>query len=178
MGNDKGLLLRGARTWSETALDNLRPFCARVVLSVNESQAPAYGRKFSGEMLLQDDPAVLRRYAGPLAGVLTAGGKFPDRDLLVLACDMSDMDAACLTELVEAYRRHPYHSCYAYRDADFFEPLCAIYTSRLWNSSAEGAWESSMRSLQDILRCHTCYGLPLTAARAKALRNYNHPARC
>src|SRR5690348_75343 len=147
MGSDKGLLQCGERTWSEMALENLRPYCTRVVLSVNQSQVPAYGRKFSQGMLMQDDPDILKQYAGPVAGVLTARGKFPGGDLLVLACDMPDMDTACLRELVEAYRRYPHHSCYAYQGADFFEPLCAIYTHRLWNCSAEGGWGSSIPSL-------------------------------
>lgn len=163
MGRDKGLILKDGVPWALYMADKLTSFGLPVVFSVNAVQVDDYTVQFPGVRLLVDREVIPA--GGPLKGLLSVHRQFPDKDLLLLACDMIDMDQATIGQLVEAYRAGGGYEWYAYREDEFFEPFCAIYTA--------AGLETGMQelSLQQLLRRGRTKGLAVT--NSEAFKNYN-----
>lgn len=125
MGSDKGLLPIGIYTWGQHAFHKLRALNIPVLISINKKQLPAYCQFFSPELLVTDQVSA----KGPLTGLLSVHINYPDEDLLLLACDMTEMDADTLQRLQYHAIAFPGFDYYVYIQEDFVEPLCAIYTS-------------------------------------------------
>jgi len=125
MSRDKGLLPLGTNNWAGRAFGKLEQLSIPVCLSVNPRQVPAYRQFFSSEQLIIDQTDA----SGPLKGLLSVHLKFPDDDLLLLACDMTEMDTNTLKTLKDSAAIFPGFDYYVYAQEDFIEPLCAIYTS-------------------------------------------------
>src|SRR4051812_4885506 len=105
MGADKGLLKQGSLTWAELAAHKLSSLQIPVSLSVNKEQATIYSKIFSPDQLIIDNEALSIK--GPLLGVLSAHQNFPDEDLVILACDMIEMSASVLQDLINNYQQVP-----------------------------------------------------------------------
>ena len=163
MGRDKGLILKEGVPWALYMMDKLKPFSMPVVFSVNTVQTEDYTAQFPGVRLVADREGIPA--GGPLKGLLSVHEQFPEKDLLLLACDMVDMDGATIGQLVEGYRAGGEHEWYAYRQEEFFEPFCAIYTA------AGLEWNSQAISLQGLLRMGRTKGLTVT--NSEAFKNYN-----
>ena len=160
MGRDKGLLEKDGIPWARYMADRLMPYNLPVVFSVNPSQADAYAHAMPGDRLVTDSVAA----DGPLKGLLSVHEQFPDKDLLLLGCDMLDMDAPTIERLIEEYCNNGYNF-YAYVENGFFQPLCGIYT-------AGGlAGPPTAVSLQQLLRQGKTKSLVIT--NNEAFRNYN-----
>jgi molybdopterin-guanine dinucleotide biosynthesis protein A len=125
MGTDKGLLPIGTDNWVKLAFRKLEQLNIPVCVSVNAMQLPAYSHFFSPAQLVIDQTSA----KGPLKGLLSVHLQHPDDDLLLLACDMTDMDTATLNALMDTTSAFPGFDYYLYEREDFMEPLCAIYTS-------------------------------------------------
>lgn len=125
MGKDKGLLRLGSGNWAAHAVCKLEQLNIPVSISVNPTQLQTYGHFFSAKQLVIDSSPA----KGPLQGLLSAHLKYPDDDLLLLACDMTEMDTETLKELLEHALTFPCYDYYVYAQEDFMEPLCAIYPS-------------------------------------------------
>lgn len=125
MGSDKGLLPLGTNNWAGLAFRKLEQLSIPVCLSVNTRQLPEYGHFFSSEQLIPDGTSA----NGPLKGLLSVHLQYPDDDLLLLACDMTEMDANTLKNLKNSTIAFPDYDYYVYAQKDFIEPLCAVYTS-------------------------------------------------
>src|SRR5580692_1361428 len=82
MGSDKGLLLRGDSTWAHYMADKLVSFQVPVVYSINQGQWAAYSSFIPAGQLLIDSLDI----PGPLNGLLSVHAKFPEKDLILLAC--------------------------------------------------------------------------------------------
>jgi molybdopterin-guanine dinucleotide biosynthesis protein A len=160
MGRDKGLIQKDGISWARRMADKLVSLGLPVVFSVNTSQLDAYTQVLPGEILVADSAAA----DGPLKGLLSVHEKFPDEDLLLLGCDMLDMDAQTIQLLTDAHRKDVY-SFYAYAIDGFFEPLCCIYTAA---GLAAGPMASS---LQNLLRQGKTKSLVMV--NNEAFRNYN-----
>jgi molybdenum cofactor guanylyltransferase len=152
MGSDKGLMKKGEHTWAETAFNKLKSIASAVVVSVNESQLLFYKNIFSQEDLIVDSVDI----NGPLKGVLTVHKKYPGKDLLVLACDLVDLDLEVLVYLLNEYegKRNSY-DFFVYKNNNEYEPLCGIYTSAglkniltIYNSG--NLKKSSMKYILDL----------------------------
>src|SRR6478609_4900993 len=89
MGTDKGLIKQDSITWSELACNKLASLQLPVVLSVNKQQYRAYAAIHQSTLLIQDDDAL--DIGGPLKGILSVHLQAAEKDLMVLACDMPDM---------------------------------------------------------------------------------------
>ena len=150
MGQDKGLMTKGGVPWARYMADKLKPFDVPVVFSVNVSQVEAYSLQLPDARLVVDEVAV----PGPLGGLLSVHTQFPDKDLLLLACDMIDMDATTIGRLVEAYLSGGVYAFFAYQEGEFFQPFCAIYTCGGLAAPHTAALEGSLEviSLQLLLR--------------------------
>jgi molybdopterin-guanine dinucleotide biosynthesis protein A len=109
---------------------------------------------------------------GPLNGLLTVHQKFEQKDILLLACDLIEMDDNTIIQLVEAYEKN-IADYFAFEEENFFQPLCAIYTSKALSSLFERLKSGSLAnySFQHIL--NNSNTLRLHAASQKAFNNYN-----
>lgn len=125
MGKDKGLIAIGPDNWAILALRKLELLNVPVSISVNPAQRETYGQFFSAAQLITDETSA----KGPLQGLLSSHLKYPEDDVLLLACDMTEMDVDTLRALPEHAVRFPGYDYYLYGQEDFMEPLCAIYPS-------------------------------------------------
>lgn len=125
MGSDKGLIPFGRDNWTTLAFHKLKQLNIPVSVSINPTQLPAYSHFFSPAQLVIDQTNA----KGPLKGLLSVHLQYPEDDLLLLACDMTDMDTDTLKVLLDSITSFPGFNYYLYEREDFMEPLCAIYTS-------------------------------------------------
>lgn len=176
MGTDKGLILRHGKRWSELAAEKLLCYCEEVYFSIHPGQEENYRHITIPRQMIADDPIIGSRYAGPLAAVLSASGRLPGRDLFLLACDLPDMDPALLGALAEAYRGHPGYSCFAYSVGGRFEPLAAIYTSKILRYLPGQEDGHPPDSLQQLLQRTATHPMPLQTGNAGSFKNYNDPS--
>lgn len=161
MGRDKGLLEKDGLPWAKHMADKLAAYHLPVVFSVNTGQVNDYTAALPGARLVVDGVAA----GGPLKGLLSVHEQFPDNDLLLLACDMLDMDTPTIHHLIAAYRKED-HNYYAYAKDGFFEPLCCIYT-------AAGLIRAhTSPSLQQLL--HQGKTKSLVMLNNEAFQNYNN----
>ncbi|WP_175404010.1 molybdenum cofactor guanylyltransferase [Mucilaginibacter sp. PPCGB 2223] len=126
MGTDKGLIRIGDSCWAAYMADKLNVFGLPVLVSINKTQQLTYLNFFSGDQLIVDSMDI----GGPLNGLLSVHTLYPDEDLLLLACDMINMQKSTIERLINTYNDDAGHDFYAYRQDAFAEPLCAIYTGR------------------------------------------------
>lgn len=125
MGQDKGLMMTEGKPWAKIAFEKLRAVGVTALVSVNKQQMQKYLQYFDGEELIVDRDLDIQ---GPLNGVLSAHLLHPDHDLMVLACDMINLQSFLLEELAREYKHHQPEAI-AFK-AESVEPLCAIYSSR------------------------------------------------
>lgn len=123
MGQDKALIPRRGESQLAFAINALKSVTERQFVSTraDQSEDPERGR-FEQIVDRYDD-------LGPVAGILSALESFPDKDWLVVACDLPNLDAPTLSYL-EKHRsvEQPFT---AYRSSydNLPEPLCAIYSA-------------------------------------------------
>ncbi|MFM7023386.1 MAG: molybdenum cofactor guanylyltransferase [Flavobacteriales bacterium] len=122
MGRDKGMIKKGNLTWGEIAREKLLTLNIPVIVSVNEEQVDEYEKVFSPSDLLVDAEFEI---GGPLLGLLTIHQKFPHKDILVLACDIVEMNTEVLQYLVAHYSA----PATVFKNGFFAEPLCGIYSA-------------------------------------------------
>ena len=125
MGTDKGLIKVNEITWAERIAAKFLSLNIPVLLSINSQQYEPYGRLFTHEQLIVDDVEI----GGPLKGLLSVHQKFPGNDILLMACDMIDMEETTIQHLVEVYEKEKGYDFYVYYGR-FAEPFCAIYTAQ------------------------------------------------
>ena len=93
--------------------------------------------------------------AGPMAGILGAAAQRPDRDLLVLACDLPDVPVPLLQRLAEPTRED---ACVP-RWRRGPEPLCALYRpAALATMAAEArAGRLALHTMLRLEHLSVCY---------------------
>lgn len=170
MGTDKGLLQLNGKTWAEHIVKKLKEQSLPVVVSINEKQLEAYGKVFKKEELIIDQLPM----HGPLNGLLTVHQHYPQKDILLMACDLIDMDKSILEELINSYEKNE-ADYFAYEENNFFQPLCSIYTSTALQSLLERLTSGSLAnySFQYILnnsKTHRLY-----SSFKVAFSNHNTP---
>jgi molybdopterin-guanine dinucleotide biosynthesis protein A len=169
MGRDKGLISVGISNWAMIAFNKLRQLEIPVCVSINPSQLLEYRSYFSHEQLLMDKTNA----KGPLKGLLSVHCKYPEDDLLLLACDMIDMEMETLKVLMDIYKKFPGFDFYAYEYKNFIEPLCAIYTSRSLKMLYHALISQKLQefSIHTLIKKGKYKTLPIINTRA--LNNYN-----
>ena len=126
MGADKGLIKTNDTTWAQLIAAKLSVFNIPVIISINHQQLELYNEIFPQEQLVIDHVDI----KGPLKGLLSVHEKFPSKDILLMACDLIDMDQSTLKNLIETYHTNQQFDFFVYKNNDFTEPFCAIYTSK------------------------------------------------
>lgn len=170
MGTDKGLIPIGNTCWAAFMAGKLTAIPLPVSVSVNQTQIQPYKAFFSDDQLIVDALHI----NGPLNGLLSVYTRYPDDDLLLLACDMINMEAKTLSRLIDTYTDEPGYDFYAYQNTDFAEPLCAIYTSlglkKLLAEQDETSFSNS--SFQRVLNQGNTKRLPIF--EPSSFENSNH----
>ena len=174
MGRDKGLLERDGVPWAHYVAEKCSPFDLPVIFSVRPAQIPAYRAVIPEGGFLEDKLDL----AGPLNGLLSVHKTFPEKDLLLLACDMLDLDEATIGAVIELYRSGSYSrdEFYVYQEGAFAQPFCGIYTAGGLTSVYRSIREDGLDdfSLQSILRKGKTRRLKIS--RMEAFANYNSGA--
>lgn len=127
MGSDKGLVKQGSLCWSEIAVSKLSTLGIPVVISVNRKQVDSYSKIFSSNELIVDVETIFVK--GPLLGFMSVHSQLPGEDLLVIACDMVNLEKTVLQHLLSVYSQNDFDA-YVFTTIEKVQPLCAIYTSR------------------------------------------------
>lgn len=146
MGSDKGLLLIDSKTWSEHVSEKIKAAGIPVVMSINAGQEEAYKKLFFGDDLIVDHFDL----GGPMNGLLSVHRKFPEQDILFMACDMIEMEQTIIRDIVDAYEKNKAFDFYAYEVERVVQPFCAIYTAKalenmLYKLEQQSLASSSMR---------------------------------
>lgn len=127
MGADKGLLqYSDCAVWAQHTHDLLAALDIPVVVSVNNHQVKRYAAFFEEQQLAHDNPRL--HIGGPLKGILSVHLQHPNEDLLILACDMIQMQQAPLLHLINKVNTK--EDAFIFRNDNRVEPLCAVYTSK------------------------------------------------
>jgi molybdopterin-guanine dinucleotide biosynthesis protein A len=175
MGTDKGMLKRGELTWVETAFNTLSQLSIPIVVSVNSKQYISYQEFFSEENLVEDIPFV----EGPLNGIISVHQKFPDANLVVLACDMVDMDCNLIRRLMRSSISHAsYYDFYVYKNNGFIEPLCGVYNGSALKQIFKMVKKSDdyNGSLKKILENNRTLVMECKEKETVYFNNYNEPS--
>lgn len=174
MGSDKGLLEDNNRTWAEIAAQKLKSLGLPVVLSVNQNQLAAYSIYFDKQQLLPDDDTIAVK--GPLLGLLSVYLKFPAEDLLVLACDMKDMNIVLLQNLITKSTQDVYEA-FVYSTAEKPQPLCGIYTCAGLKTlyQMQEAGELKRFSMMHVLNLLNTKYISINEEDLPSFNNYNSP---
>ncbi|HLZ15815.1 MAG TPA: molybdenum cofactor guanylyltransferase, partial [Cyclobacteriaceae bacterium] len=126
MGRDKGLMVSGKRAWAEIIREKFPQRVTPAVLSINAGQRERYLSNFRDKDLVVDNAAL--KMQGPLRGLLSVHLRYPNHDLLAVACDMIDMSPFVLEKLLKEYAASKVRAI-AFK-GDRIEPMCAIYSSQ------------------------------------------------
>jgi len=165
MGQDKGLIEREGICWALRMGRKLSPLGLQVIYSIRLEQASAYSFAIPEGLFIPDS---IDR-PGPLNGLVSVHRRFPERDLILLGCDLQDLDADTIGEVIGVYRSEPGAECYVYREGKLAQPFCGVYTARGLQKAFSRI--GADRSLQGLIRRMDVRYLELT--RRNAFQNYN-----
>jgi len=171
MGQDKGLLLKDGQPWAVIIADKLADQDLEVVVSVNELQKQSYRNIFPKRTLIVDHIPI----RGPLNGLLSVHQRFPDHDLLLMACDLTEMDEDTLDTLISTYSAQPGHEFYVYRHNGFAEPFCAIYRAAALAAVLQQQESGELKRYSLHERFESGNTLYLTINDLSVFKNFNHP---
>ena len=176
MSSDKGLLKSKETTWAKIAAEKLKTQKLQVAISVNKSQVDSYSLIFPADQLVADNEEL--QINGPLCGLLSVHLQYPDKDLLVLACDMLMMETDILSNLIDQYHKNILPDSYVYTSNGEPEPLCGIYRSRglahiMHLSRAGQLPKHSMKYMLEQINTHSS---PIPENRMNCFRNFNSHA--
>jgi molybdopterin-guanine dinucleotide biosynthesis protein A len=125
MGEDKGLKQLNGKRWAEIIREKFASLSIQSIISINKQQVDQYSIYFERGDLLVDDTSL--KINGPLTGLLSTHLTYPEQDLLVIACDMINIQTIIIEKLQNEY--HVKQKALAFK-GESIEPLCAIYPAR------------------------------------------------
>lgn len=170
MGQDKGLLESNNNPWAKIIANIFVDLGIEYVVSVNPSQMERYAQIFDQTKLIVDNALLVE---GPLQGLLSVHEKRPSDDLLLIACDMKDMDFDTVKKLIDMYKLNKEVDYFAYKVADFIEPFCGIYSALGLKVTYRLAKEHSLQSysLQKIIESGNSRFISIEDS--SSFKNYN-----
>ncbi|MCZ2483180.1 molybdenum cofactor guanylyltransferase [Aquirufa nivalisilvae] len=128
MGSDKGLLVtKTGEIWAKSAWNKLQSCGIKSYVGINPLQTPSYSPHIPPANIILDHPDIVA--PGPIQGILSAHLSYPKEDILVLACDIPNMEISCLQDLMEFRNSQPNALAWVYQNGDQIEPMCAIYSA-------------------------------------------------
>lgn len=124
MGREKGLIPAGSTIQAKVVGGLAEALGLETVYSMRKEQMEAYSKYISPSKIILDHT----NHEGPLQGLASVHDAFPDKDILLLACDMPGVQETTLKLLIEEYVKAS-GLFYAFHNGDFFQTFCAVYTS-------------------------------------------------
>jgi molybdopterin-guanine dinucleotide biosynthesis protein A len=127
MGKDKGSLELNGERWVQRASKLCASLHIFVLHSIQTSQIDSYSAFLNSDTFIVDNVDI----KGPLAGLLSFYLKYPSTDVLLLPCDMIQLNTTILSELMDTYEHiHIGHDIIVFEHEDgTIEPMPGIYTS-------------------------------------------------
>lgn len=165
-GQDKGLLPWHGQPLVAHLQRLTRPMTDDLIISCNrnhEQYAP-----YADQLVSDDSPD----FPGPLAGIRAGLAAARHAHLLILPCDVPNIDVGLLLGLCEAARRNPQLPVMV-RHGEFWEPLICIIPTHL-KTQVEQAWDAGERSPRKIFLQLGAVGLECQADDPR-LANLNTP---
>ncbi|NVZ69761.1 molybdenum cofactor guanylyltransferase MobA [Pseudomonas costantinii] len=141
-GQDKGLLQWHGQPLIEQLQRLTRPLTDDLIISCNRNHdryAP-----YADQLVSDDSPD----FPGPLAGIRAGLAAARHGHLLVLPCDVPNIDLQLLTALRGMAQRNPLLPVMV-RHGEFWEPLICIIPTAL-QGQVERAWDAGERSPRKI----------------------------
>ncbi|HEX8377972.1 MAG TPA: molybdenum cofactor guanylyltransferase [Pedobacter sp.] len=169
MGSDKGLLLKDGTAWAVLIAQKLEDAGLSVVVSINEQQQQAYHEIFPETPLIVDHLPI----DGPLDGLLSMHRNFPEKDILLMACDLIDMKPEVIQNLVTSYNNSPEFDYCVYEQNGFTQPFCAIYTAKGLAQVYDAFEQKLLKKYSLHERFETGKTLYLPVEDEDSFRNYN-----
>lgn len=175
MGKDKGTLKYNGQPWIMKAAELCKSVNLSVFYSINPSQLEQYRPFLSVEKIIIDNVGV----KGPLAGLLSFYIQHPETDVLLLPCDMIQLDKAVLENLIQSYEISSIgHDIIVFRYEDgTIEPMPGIYTKealkKLYWLYAAG--ELKKHSLKHCIEISNSYFLLIEPEQMNIFKNANTP---
>jgi len=123
MGSPKFSLSYNGISETERLIQVLQKFCGNVVLSSRADLDMGSLGHLSNVERINDDHTGL----GPVGGLATLMGRFPEKAWLITACDMPFLNEKNIKTIVEARDPLRYGTCYIQKGGLGIEPMCAIY---------------------------------------------------
>lgn len=172
MGTDKAMLLTPeGNTWILKQFGLLSSFFTPSIISVRQNQD--YNKHLPDALYIPDEEIA----AGPLRGILSVHRQHPLKHLFVVAVDLPSLDKDTISKLLNHFRENPDADLVVFK-GEFYEPLCAIYSSRFLNSIQQRLQLNELKSfsLQDVIE-HAEHKivLPITENEIFPLKNINSP---
>ena len=174
MGRDKGLISTETTTWVNRAGTLLQRVDLPVSILIREAQRAAYTTQILPDFELLSDLDL--PVGGPLKGLLSFHVRYPRQDALVLPCDMPNLTADLLRELIDFYAKVPQAEAWVFEVGSRVQPFPGIYSARLLVEVSEKVSRGDFprHGLVNLL------GVAKTASRIvadeSAFRNFNSPA--
>jgi molybdopterin-guanine dinucleotide biosynthesis protein A len=127
MGRDKGTLELNGERWVQHASNLCASLHISVLHSIQTYQVDTYSTFLNPDTFVVDNVDA----KGPLAGLLSFYLKYPSTDVLLLPCDMIQLNTKILSELVDTYEHIQIgHDIIVFEHEDgTIEPMPGIYTS-------------------------------------------------
>ncbi|MCZ2471397.1 molybdenum cofactor guanylyltransferase [Aquirufa ecclesiirivi] len=176
MGADKGLLVsKSGEIWAKSAWNKLNSCGIRSFVGLHLEQTSHYSAHISPENIIVDLPKI--HATGPIKGILSAHSNYPKEDILVLACDMPNMEISCLKELMEFQKNNAASLAWVYQNGAQIEPMCAIYSAQGLAQIADLVEKNELTktSLIFILDRLQAAIKPVSEENAKYFLNCNSP---
>lgn len=170
MGSDKGLLPVHNTIQAKFIAAKISFLKVPVVFSINKYQLKSYSEYIIADDLVMDD----NEAAGPVRGLLSVHSKFPAADILLLACDMPQLDADTIKNILQVYHNESVYDFYVYQDEMYAQPFCGVYTANGIDKLSERILSQSPAniSLQNVL--NNGITKRITIKNKNAFINLNH----
>ena len=165
-GMDKGLLEWRGQPLIAHLHALVRPLTDDLIISCNRN--PERYAAFADQLVSDDS----EDFPGPLAGIRAGLGAARHGHLLILPCDVPQLDARLLAELRETAQRNPLVPVMV-RHGQFWEPLICILPTAL-RDAVEAAWQAGERSPRQIFMKLGAVGVECPADDPR-LANLNTP---
>ena len=165
-GQDKGLLEWQGQPLIAHLQRLARPLTDDLIISCNRNHE-RYA-VYADQLVSDDSPD----FPGPLAGIRAGLAAARHEHLLILPCDVPNIDVGLLTELRETAQRNPRVPVMV-RHGAFWEPLICVIPTGL-QTAVEQAWDTGERSPRKIFLQLGGVGLECPADDPR-LANLNTP---
>ena len=146
MGTDKSMLIYHQKPQRYHVYEMLQPFCEKNFISCKEEQANTIT---AGYNILTDYSAY--NNIGPMAALLTAFTRFPQKNILFIGCDYPFLTTTCLQQF-STYCAAENAAVGFYNEKEgLYEPLLAWYPYQSFDKLKQ-MHEAKQFSLQHFLR--------------------------